>query len=611
MGNIKHILVLDIESFYDKEVSLRHLSVPEYIWHPKFQTHLLAAYELSWPAPRIILPPDIPAFLATYDPAKTLSVSHNALFDASVLSWRYGWVPRRMQCTLAMARALRAYKHNSLGAVAKELFGHDPKGDVIRKVAGLTVAGIKQAGLWPDYCTYALKDTLICSQIFCKLYPELPVEERLVLDLVLRCAVTPVLHADVPLLDSHLDSLRRHKAALLRDCGYDKAALMSTTKFQHLLERLGVPVAHKTSAAGRSIPAFARTDPFMTELTEYEAADEETNWQVQALAAARLSHRSTIEETRVERFGNIARLPWKDGPLLPVALRYGGAHTGRLSGEWRLNMQNLPRDKTKSKLRAALCAPPGYLLITADLAQIEARIVACMCRQDGLTVAFRNNEDVYATFAGVLFGRTITKINNPHERFIGKTAILGLGYGCGHERFYQMVVTQARANDIPLEGLFDERSAQTTVETYRTLFNRIPLAWRQLDRLLATVINNRNTQNAIWGPVIFKTAKIVLPNGMNLRYEIGDKNLYGAKLLENITQALARIIIMSAAVRLAKRGLRFVLQSHDELVFIVRNEQVESAKPTIMEEMTQSPEWLPDLPLAVELGVGLNYGTCR
>jgi hypothetical protein len=403
--------------------------------------------------------------------------------------------------------------------------------------------------------------------------------------------------------------------------------LMSTSHFKKALERLGVEIKSKLSPTGKWIPQFSKSDPFMADLLEYaESPNDDINYQVQTLAAARLSHKSTIEETRAERFVNIAKLPWqKNGAisrplngyrtphLLPIALRYGGAHTHRLSGEWKMNPQNLPRDKDKSRLREALTAPPGHAMITADLAQIEARIVAVLCGQSDLIAHFARGDDVYAHFASIVFGRTVTKSKNPHERFLGKTAILGLGYGCGPDRFYQMVVTQARAAGIPLEGLFDEQIAHNIVNTYRSLFSFIPKAWRQLDHLLANVINSPNeVQRTEWGPVVFESGRIVLPNKMTLRYDKHDEYLYGAKLLENITQALARIVVMQAAVRLAQQhGLRFALQAHDELMFVVPHNEVGAARGAIEREMVREPDWLPGVPLAVEIGTGPNYGVCK
>lgn len=622
----KRFLFVDFETYYDTDFSLRKLSPPEYILDDRFQTLLMAAFDPRWKAPRIILPDEIPALLADYDPAETACCSHNALFDLSILSWRYGFVAGRLADTLGMVRALRTFKKNSLGYVAKELFGSDTKGDVIFKVKGLDAAGIKRMGLWPDFQTYALEDVRLCFLIYMRLIKEFPLEEQHVMDLVLRAAVQPVLHADLGLLESHLHDLRARKALLLRECGFDKAALMSTANFKRALEDLGVDIKMKSSPTGKWIPQFSKSDPFMADLLEYaEGQDDDTNYAVQTLAAARLSHKSTIEETRAERFVNIAKLPWPDreyesvtgeayaepANLLPVALRYGGAHTHRLSGEWKLNMQNLPRDRTKSRLREALVAPPGTTMITADLAQIEARIVAKLCGQEDLVEQFRRGEDVYASFASIVFQQVVTKKSHPHERFLGKTAILGLGYGCGAERFFQMVVTQARAAGIPMEGLFDAGIAQSIVNTYRSLYTFIPRSWRRLDHYLAHYINSSATAYTEWGPLTFKSGRIVLPNKMTLRYNKNDEYLYGAKLLENVTQALARIVVMQAAVRLAQQGLRFVLQAHDELVFVVPKSDVGAAWGAIEREMVREPDWLPGLPLAVEIGVGDNYGACK
>jgi DNA polymerase len=670
----KHFLFVDFETYYDQVFSLRNLSPPEYILSPQFQDILMAAYDPRWNAPKVFMPEEIPAFLTQYPAHETVCCSHNALFDLSILSWRYGWVAGRLQDTLGMARALRNFKKNSLGYVVKQLFGTDTKGDMLYKVKGMDAVAIKRAGLWSEYVSYALQDVRLCFLIYQTLSKEFPQEERKVMDLVLRAAVQPTLHADVPLLQDNLVELLQRKERILRECGYDKASLMSTAQFKKTLEEMGVEIESKTSPTGKWIPQFSKSDPFMAKLLEYDRSpDDDVNYQVQTLAMARLSHKSTIEETRAARFIKIASLPWGkkiggksplfsgeipplngtgtpenkgktgDKPvyplngsrtelgaftshpadtsvngsgiaagLLPVALRYGGAHTHRLSGEWKLNMQNLPRDKTKSKLREALIAPPGQTMITADLAQIEARIVAVLTGQADLTEQFRRGEDVYATFATHVFHKVVTKQTYPHERFLGKTAILGLGYGCGHERYYQMVTAQARAAGIPLTGLFSEAIATTTVNTYRLMFPKIPAAWRRLDGYLSGYINSHNeTQFASWGPVKFRSGQIILPNKLTLRYDHNDTHLYGAKLLENITQALARIVVMQAAVRLAERGLRFVLQAHDELVFLVQTYQVEESKAIIAEEMTRVPAWLPGVPLAVEVGSGANYGECK
>ena len=151
--SIKYCLGVDFETYYDRDgCSLRQLTVPEYIFHPKFAVHLLAVYDIRWPAPRYLNSDEIPSFLEQYPAQETMAFAHNMLFDGPVLAWKYGWVPGRLTDTLGMVRTLRNYRNNSLDAAAKELFGHSSKGDVIRKVAGLNIQGIKTVGLWPDYC---------------------------------------------------------------------------------------------------------------------------------------------------------------------------------------------------------------------------------------------------------------------------------------------------------------------------------------------------------------------------------------------------------------------------------------------------------------------------
>ena len=151
-----------------------------------------------------------------------------------------------------------------------------------------------------------------------------------------------------------------------------------------------------------------------------------TGVQTCALPISRLGTKSTLEETRTERFINIS----KRGRM-PVPLRYYAAHTGRWGGDDKLNLQNLPR---KSLLKEAIIAPEGYTLIDADSSQIEARIVAWLSGQDDLVKAFERKEDVYKIMASAIYQKGESEIDS-QERFVGKTTILGAGYGMGSKKF--------------------------------------------------------------------------------------------------------------------------------------------------------------------------------
>ena len=599
------LYILDAETYFDRDYSLRRLDPASYILDPRFELTGIAVKEPS-SAAYWVEGSDAPAFFAGLDPNDIMTVSHNALFDNCIWSYRYGFVPRVMVDTLGVARAVLSLKNNSLASVAEHL-GLGAKGKEIQQAIGMRLADLKaNPDFYRAYVGYALNDATLCEGSFDKLVRSgvFPREEIFIQDLVLRCAVTPTLHADVSMLQRHLEELRKRKQSLLNECGYDRAALMSTKQFCEALESLGVTIKTKISDTGRVIPAIAKTDGFMAELAEHQ------DFRVQTLVNARLAYKSTIEETRSERFVAVASLPWPNGQrMLPIPLRYGGAKTHRLSGEHKMNFQNLTRDTTKSKLRRSIIAPEGFKIVTADSSQIEARLVAQLCGQSDLTEAFRRGEDVYASFAANVFGQAVTKQEQPNHRFIGKVGVLSLGYGCGAERFYRMVVTQARQYGIALDGLFDEPVAAMTVKTYRVLFYRIAAMWHQLDRLLQSVLMNDQAQELKLGPVTVSPRRIHLPNGLALRYDDPAEDLWGGKLLENICQALARVIIMQAALRLARRGYRCVLQVHDELVFCVPEDRLEEAKAAILQEMTRPPVWLPALSLAAEIKTGSDYGS--
>jgi DNA polymerase len=608
------LIILDGESYYDDEYSLKRLDPASYILDPRFELIGIAVKEPG-SAGYWVEGPDAPAFFAGLDPDGTATVSHNALFDNCVWAWRYGFVPRLMVDTLGVSRAVLSLKDNSLASVAEHL-GLGAKGKEIALAKGMHLADLKaDPELYQAYINYALNDTALCEGILDALVRcgKFPNEELFVQDLVLRCAVTPTLRADVPMLQRHLEDLRDAKQSLLNECGYDRAALMSSDKFCKALESLGVTVETKVSPTDpdKYIPAIAKTDEFMAGLAQYQDADDDTNFKVQTLVSARLAHKSTLEETRSEKFIAVASLPWPNRqPMLPMPLRYGGARTHRLSGTWSMNLQNLARDTTRSKLRKGLIPPAGYKIITADMSQIEARLVAQLCGQSELVEAFRDGVDVYADFASDVFGQPVTEKEQPDLRFIGKTGVLSLGYGCGPETFHRKTIIQARQFGITLDGLFDEEVAKVTVNTYRHRFDRIPAMWRDLDDILRDVLMTTDGKEEKLGPVTIMPGRIRLPNGLFLRYDDPDEELWGGWLLEHLCQALARVIIMQAALRLNRRGHRFIHQVHDELVFCVPDDQIEEAKTIITQEMTRPPAWLPELPLAAEVKIGGDYGSC-
>ena len=615
---------IDYETYYDKEYSLRKMTPVQYVLDHRFECIGCAVKEGLDGESYWVDGVDLPLFFADLDPRDTMLVSHNALFDACITAWRFNFHPRLTADTLSIARATIGHetKSLSLANVALKL-DIGVKGGTVHKVEGMGSAAIKAAGLYNEYIQYALNDVELCAAIYRTLVVEkrlFPVKELAVMDMVIRCAIEPQMQLDQNVLALHLHNIKTRKQELLAQVGIDKTELMSNDKFAQALRNLGVEPPTKMSIiTGKEAYAFAKTDPAFMELLDHDDP------QVQTLASARLGLKSTLEETRTERFTSIARLTWpgKKQGLMPMPLRYSGAHTHRLSGDWSLNVQNMPRG---GELRRALIAPPGHVVLAADSSQIEARVVAWISGQLDLVEQFARGEDVYSSFASKVFGREINKKNDPAERFIGKTAILGLGYGLGWTKFQRTVKMQSKAQAGKLIDLTDEE-AINIVQTYRTSYSAIPALWRILSDNIS-VISSGKGSFAI-GPCEFKDQHITLPNGLRLSYHDlkfdnnewtytyagKPKRLYGGALLENIVQALARIVVMDTAsrlrVKLAMYDVQLALQVHDELVYVVPEDIAKVCEKIMLEEMSARPSWAPTLPLAAEASYGKSYGDAK
>lgn len=615
---------LDFETFYSDQFSLRKMTPVEYVLDPRFQVNGCAIIEGEG-APFWLDGPQLPAYFASLDPKVTSLVTHNALFDMCIVAWHYGFIPRLMGCTMSVARTVLGHKlkYASLESVAKHL-NVGLKGGTLSKVKGMDLQAIKDAGLYDEYVAYGKDDVAMCAAIYRKLVIDgrFPFSELVIMDMVLRCAIQPQLQLCHSTLAQHLGEVQAKKAQLLDQAvmigASDKSDLMSNERFAELLRSAGVEPPVKVSpTTGQQTYAFAKTDTEFLDLQEHPSPD------VQVLVAARLGHKTTLEETRCQRFLSISQLQWpatfEGNPMMPMPLAYGAAHTHRLGGTWKLNVQNLGRG---SKLRRALIAPSHHKVVTVDSAQVEARGVAVLAGQDDLTEAFSQGRDVYSEFASIVFGYPVTKANKA-ERFVGKMCILGLGYGLGGATFKDRLKTASKDQLGTAIELTDIEAARY-VNTYRGTYIKVPLAWRVLNYEGISALQRGHKFS--FGPCEFEREAILLPSGLRLYYHHlhqvdGEwwftyggipKKLYGGKLLENICQSLARVAVMEAGIRIRKRlGRSFALQAHDELVFVVPDEAVEETKAVCLEEMSRRPAWLPNWPLAAEVGVGQSYGEAK
>lgn len=606
------LIVLDFETYYDQDFSLSKITTEEYVRDDKFEVIGLAIKvnnnQTEWASGTH---EQIKEWLNTFNWADAMVVCHNTMFDGAILAWRFGVKPRVWADTLCMGRALHGIEvGGSLKAMA-ERYKVGIKGEEVIAAKGLRRADFSDEKL-SQYGDYCINDVEITHKLFHLMAKGFPKQEFRIIDLTLRMFIEPVLDLNLPLLEHHLHDIRERKEQLLSDASVTKDILMSNLKFAELLKSFGVEPPMKISlTTGKEALALAKSDEGFKALAEHE------DIRVQTLVAARLGTKSTLEETRTQRFIDIA----KRG-LLPVPIRYYAAHTGRFGGDDKINLQNLPsRGANANKLKQSIIAPTGYKIIDADSAQIEARVLAWLAGQADLVQGFTNKEDVYKKMASAIYGVAEDQINKD-QRFVGKTTILGAGYGMGALKFQAQLKTFGF--DIELA------EARRIIEIYRRTNDDIVQLWQDAQTSLIRMVNGEGMNLGMPNGVLTikpKMAGIWLPSGLMMRYdglefEQGEKGIefsyvtrrgrtriYGGKIIENVCQAVARCIIAEQMLRIAKR-YKVVLTVHDAIACVVRDEEVDDATQFVEECMRWTPDWAQGLPLNCESGSGDNYGAC-
>lgn len=606
------LIVLDFETYYDQDFSLSKITTEEYVRDDKFEVIGLAIKvnnnQTEWASGTH---EQIKDWLNTFNWADAMVVCHNTMFDGAILAWRFGVKPRVWADTLCMGRALHGIEvGGSLKAMA-ERYKVGVKGEEVIQAKGLRRADFSDEKL-SQYGDYCINDVEITYKLFHLMAKGFPKQEFRIIDLTLRMFIEPVLDLNLPLLEHHLHDIRERKEQLLSDASVTKDVLMSNLKFAELLKSFGVEPPMKVSlTTGKEALALAKSDE------EFKALAEHEDIRVQTLVAARLGTKSTLEETRTQRFIDIA----KRG-LLPVPIRYYAAHTGRFGGDDKINLQNLPsRGANANKLKQSIIAPTGYKIIDADSAQIEARVLAWLAGQADLVQGFANKEDVYKKMASAIYGVAEDQINKD-QRFVGKTTILGAGYGMGALKFQAQLKTFGF--DIELA------EARRIIEIYRRTNDDIVQLWQDAQTSLIRMVNGESMNLGMPSGVLTikpKMAGIWLPSGLMMRYdglefEQGEKGIefsyatrrgrtriYGGKIIENVCQAVARCIIAEQMLRIAKR-YKVVLTVHDAIACVVRDEEVNDATQFVEECMRWTPDWAQGLPLNCESGSGDNYGAC-
>jgi len=603
------VITIDFETYYSNDFSLSKITTEEYVRDPRFEI-IGVGIKVNDEKTRFFSGEHelLRQQMLRYDWDNSMVVAHNAMFDMAILNWILGIKPKAIADTLSMARAIHGTEvGNSLAKLVKH-YELGEKGTEVLYAKGLRRADFP-AHQMKQYAKYCVNDVDLTYELFMTLLPMFQKTELKLIDLTIRMFTEPVLRLDVPVLEQHLVHVKKRKQDLIDSTMTGLDNLMSNQKFAKLLVDLGVEPPMKISpTTGKETLAMAKSDEGFKALAEHP--DE----RVQLLVAARLGNKTTLEETRTERLLGIA-----SRGLIPVPLSYYAAHTGRWGGADKLNFQNLPsRGDNAGKIKRSILAPKGHVIIDCDSAQIEARVLAWFAGQTDLVEAFRDGKDVYKIMASAIYNKEVEEIEKG-ERFVGKTTILGAGYGMGADKF------QTQLKTFGVETPLAE--AKRIIDVYRETYTWIPSLWQSGNKAIEALSKGRT---ATWGNGAVTIGKdgVLMPNGMYQRYpnlkKIKDKDgkeqyiydsrrgsvkLYGGKLTENICQGLARCIIGEQMLKIAKR-YRVVLTVHDAVACVAPIEQAAEAVAYVEECMQFVPEWAEGIPLNCESGFGASYGDC-
>ena len=667
------LIVLDFETAWGRTSKLGFScqTTEEYIRDPRFKAWGLSWKDVDLSNPQLWQPGQpiktgavwvrgsgIEAWAKDIDWSRTAVACQNTQFDGAILSWVYGIRPAFLFDTLSMARALYGIEAgNSLKKLA-ERFELPPKGDGLASSENILDAlpfVIEQE--LAEYCKH---DTWLCEQILLRMLPGYPASELRLIDMTLRMFTVPELELDANMLTQALLEEKTNREALLTRLNITDSVLASNELFAEALRQLGIepPTKKKKPTAKTPKPvgvnfAFAKTDAM------FQAMLNGDNEDVALLCEARLKVKSTSERTRAQRFLDIS-----NRGALPVPLSYFGAKSGRWTAAKgsAINMQNLKRG---SFLRKAIMAPKGKVLVVGDLSQIEPRVLAWLSDYDEMLDIFRAGGDPYAAFGAQMFNLPgMTKDSHPVQRQSAKSALLGAGYGLGWASFAaQLLVgflgapplryTKADAKQLGITGrhvhsflenkhhmekMFeiahictDEEllihcvTAKAIIDKYRATAQPVVGLWNLCGELIEHSLYNGNeyTHKCL----TFRKEEIVLPNGMSIIYDglkpskdeegrlqwtygADDDKLYPGKVVNNITQGTARIVMTDGMLRVDKR---YPCKGtvHDELLALALEEHSQEALAWVLAQMTKEPKYMPGIPLAADGGVHRRYGLAK
>lgn len=657
-------VVLDFETYFDRDYSLDRLSGVEYVMDPRFEVTGLGKWEScgGWGGlcPDVsFLPPDqtqsfLVDYLCTaYGPGLTgvTIVGQHLQFDALILRERYGITPKYAVDILDLARHLDARDQHKLEHLAKKYRAPTLKGNTMQ------FKGLHWATMTTEQrqalATYCRNDVDIETYLFKTLLPRItrPEAELRLAAQTLRQYLVPQIKLDADLGERLIVGMQaelRKPVDQVNVLGVRVVTPPKKTRKGRVPPTVKAVTADDISKDGtflallaaalpvgecvpmkqgkkKLIPALAKTD------TQCDYLLSHTSPSVRALMEARKATDSW--PTHISRVRKLLAQAAARGGYLGAPLVYYGAHTGRWSGSGGINFQNFGARDVHDLIKQVgqmLTAYAGYTFGTGDLSQIEARVVAWFAGQEDLLQAFVEGRDVYSEFAQENIYHQETRKprkDDPPElaralttrRNVGKETILGAGFGMGGPTFYERCKQKPSLKAAFESGDLTSQLCQRAIAVYRQRYAMIPRFWLEVEKAFRfvtrytdqrSVVSHSGRTLTFWNEG--GTTIIQLPSGRELFYPhasvsvSGDcryhwGKVYGGYLAENLTQACARDVFADGLLRLEAAGFNVLFSIHDAAVVLLKDDDTaESRLKEMYRLQTTVPTWAAGLPVTVE-----------
>ena len=621
---------LDFETY--SEADIRKLGAWGYACHSTTEV-ICMAYAIGDGEPVLWLPgDDLPEFIQ--DPSRFTLHAWNSFFEWCI--WRHvqDWPETNisqwhdtaaLSAALAMPRAL-----GDCGAALgiSQDKQKDKRGKYLIQRLCKPNRGkrIQDSELLQDLYDYCLQDVVAEREIATQLRP-LSTLERQVWELDQLVNIRGV-YVDMEAVDHALTLIDQTTQKL-----NEEVAQITCRHLTNVSQRQRV-IDYISNDLGYPLIKFDKA--YLSEVLKDEALPD--------TARRLIEIRQQLGKTSTAKYAALKELVTNDHRAHGL-LMYHGAATGRWSGR-HFQPQNLPRSSFKntdacielfryqdadlleviyndsmealsSCLRGMLCAPEGKRLIVSDYSAIEARVLAWLAGQQDVLDVFQDHGLIYEHTASRIYGVPLDKVTE-NQRFVGKVATLALGYQGGAKAFQGMAEVYGVEIDTDLADSIKndwrkanrnivqfwwniEKAAIQAVKNPNTSFNYRLIKFRYMSNYLFCRLPSGRLL-AYYKPYIvegdFKAEQLAFMGTNSVTRKWERQKTYGGKLVENITQAVARDLMAEAMLRVEEAGYEVVLSVHDELIAEARNGF--GSVGEFEDLMCQLPTWATGLPVSSE-----------